>query len=93
LGRPPAGNRLIKTGSLTNRAVKNAAKTHAQVSRSVEALTEKGFKHLQDRDFINLYVDSCRIVRGFARYFRYLSGSGATAVGSLFKVLSKYCGF
>ncbi|MEW5954808.1 MAG: PEP/pyruvate-binding domain-containing protein [Bacillota bacterium] len=84
--------RLQKTGSLMKRTVKNAENSFTRVLFSVDVLTEKGFGHLQDRDFISLYEELGRVVRDFAREFRFLSGSGATAVGSLFKVLGKYLG-
>lgn len=81
---------LIRAGSLVNKATKNAAKTHARVLRSVEALTDKGFRHLQDRDLIHLYDELGRIVRGFAREFWFLSGAATVPVGSLLRVLTKY---
>lgn len=80
----------IRSFSLTNKATKNAPKTHARVSRSVEVLTEKGFRHLQDRDFIHLYNELGRIVREFAREFSFLSGAGSLPVVSLLRILVKY---
>lgn len=82
--------RLIKDGSLINRAAKNADKIFENVTCSVEALTEKGFGHLQDSDFIKLYEELDQIIRGFAREFSFLSGAGSAPIMSLYKILSKY---
>lgn len=80
----------IRSVSLTNKAAKNASKTHARVSGSVEVLTEKGFRYLQDRDFIHLYDELGRIIREFAREFSFLSGAGSLPVVSLLRILEKY---
>ena len=80
----------IRFTILVNRATKNAPKTHARVLRSIESLTEKGFSHLQDRDFIQLYNELGKISREFAGEFSFLSGAASFPVGALFRILTKY---
>lgn len=80
----------IKSVSLTNKAAKNAPQTHARVSRSVEALTRQGFRHLSDGDFIHLYDELGRIIREFAREFSFLSAAGSLPVVSLLRMLERY---
>ncbi len=82
--------RGTKSFSLTNKATKNAPKIHTRVSRSVEGLTEKGFSHLQDRDFIHLYDELGRITSEFTREFSFLSGAGTVPVMPLLRILTKY---
>lgn len=83
---------LIKAGTKVSRATKNAPTTLAQVVGSIDSLTEKGFRHLEDRDLIKIYNELGRIVSGFAREFWFLSGAATVPVGTLLKNLTKYFG-
>ncbi|AGL00555.1 PEP/pyruvate-binding domain-containing protein [Desulfoscipio gibsoniae] len=84
--------RLQKSGLLMDEAVKNAPETFSRVLHSVKILIEKDFGQWQDTEFINIYNELGRLVKEYAREFRFLSGTGASAVSSLFTVLTQYLG-
>ena len=80
----------IRFTFLINRAKKNAPKIHARVLLSIENLTEKGFSHLQDRDFIQRYNELGQIQLEFCGEYSFLSGAATIPVGALYKILTKY---
>lgn len=84
--------RILKAGLLINRLAKNSTRIHDHLSSSVESLTKKGLRQLDDADFINLYDEISAVVSKFAREFWFLSGAATAPVGSLMRLLSKYFG-
>lgn len=82
--------RGIKYNDLVNEATKNALAIHARVVGSINDLTKDGFRHLSDKDFIQLYNDLGKISIGFAGEFSFLSGAASIAIGGLIKILMEY---
>jgi len=79
-----------KYNDLLNEAKKNALTIHARVVGSINDLTKDGFRHLSDKDFIQLYNDLGKITIGFAGEFSVLSGAASMAIGGLIKILMEY---
>ncbi|ACV64548.1 pyruvate phosphate dikinase PEP/pyruvate- binding [Desulfofarcimen acetoxidans DSM 771] len=84
--------RLQKNALLIDKAMEDAPKTFSHVLHRVNILTEKGFEQRQGTEIINAYNELARLAKEYAREFRFLSGTGASAVGSLFTVLNQYLG-
>lgn len=84
--------RLQKSGLLMCEAVENAPQIFDRLLQDVDKLVGKGFGRQQGDEFIAAYNEVSRLVYDYAREFRFLSGTGAQAVGSLFAVLTKYLG-
>ncbi|MDR3585859.1 MAG: PEP-utilizing enzyme, partial [Desulfosporosinus sp.] len=79
-----------KYNDLVNEAKKNALTIHARVVGSINDLTKDGFRHLSDKDFIQLYNDLGKITIGFAGEFSILSGAASMAIGGLINILMEY---
>jgi Phosphoenolpyruvate synthase/pyruvate phosphate dikinase len=82
--------RGIKFSNLVNEATKNVLTIHTRVVGSIKDLTKEGFKHLSDKDFLKLFDDLGKIIRGFTGEFTFLSAGASMAMGGLTQILMEY---